>query len=88
MNKTAAKTKTNKDNKINGKKEAHDEPILEIEEEEAEEHEVAEELDPELVKVIAPKKTNKKASVDATDYVPELERGDIEEDFGSGPNDF
>lgn len=85
MKKIAANEKNNK-----SKKHAEVvEPILSLEEGEDGSEEttpVDAELDPEILKVIASKPRKAKAVVDTTDYVPELEREDV--DFGSGSRDF
>ena len=62
-------------------------PVLDPEEIAPEEAHVAAELDPDILKVfVKPKKS--KNSIDTTDYIPELERGDIEEDSGPGDRGF
>ena len=58
-----------------------------LEEVTPEESPLAAELDPEILKVfIKPKKG--KNIVDSNDYIPELERGDTDEEFGANDSGF
>ncbi len=78
MKKSTAKEKLNKKQKING--------ILAPEEAEIEPgHVVTEDLDPDIVKVLTKPTKKPKTGVDATDYIPELERGS---DPDSGTDEF
>jgi len=83
MKKIAAKDKTKKI----PSKELLINPVTGLEDAPPEEAHIAAELDPEILKVfVKPKKT--KNSIDATDYIPELERGDIDGDPGSDTGGF
>jgi hypothetical protein len=78
MKKTTAKEKPNK---VKAKEEFV-KPNVGPEEVAPEEARVTSELDPEILKVfVKPKKS--KNTIDTTDYIPELERGDVDEEFGS-----
>ncbi len=82
MKKTTAKEKANKVSS----KELLVKPAPDIEEVSPEEAPIAAELDPEILKVfIKPKKP--KNTIDATDYIPELER-DIDEEPGRDTGGF
>ena len=81
MNKTTAKGKNNKKN------EKLLVPDIDLEEEVEGEQPAASELDPEILKVLTKPKKPKNA-IYATDYVPELERGDTDEEFGSTDSGF
>ena len=62
-------------------------PALDPEETTPEEAHVAAELDPDILKVfIKPKKS--KNTIDTTDYIPELERGDTDEEQGLDARSF
>jgi hypothetical protein len=77
MKKITAKERLNK---IKRKEEIVD-PKVVLEEGTREEAHVASELGPEILKVfVKPKKP--KNTIDTTDYIPELERGDLDEEFG------
>ena len=84
MKKTTAKEKTNKsvkDSLVEGVDE------IELDEIPGEEVPVTAELDPDVLKALnKPKKS--KNGPDATDYIPELERDDSDDDFRSGTDDF
>jgi hypothetical protein len=83
MKKTTAKDKNNKVKIID----TAVEPIVELEEANAEEvHETAE-LEPDVLKALIKPKKNK-VIIDTTDYVPELERGDLDEGFGPEPGRY
>jgi len=87
MKKTTAKDKNHIAKKINGGTEPIVEPIVDLEEESPDEAHEAPELDPDILKVLVkPKKT--KNIVDTTDYVPELERGDLEDGNGPEPGGY
>jgi hypothetical protein len=83
MKKTTAKEKSNKVKK----------PVdilpadIDLEETSQDEEHEASELDPEVLQVLTKPKKNKNG-IDATDYIPELERGDIDEDPGSAPSEY
>lgn len=81
MKKTAAK---DKNSKVKGK-EVFVKPEVVLDEGTPEEAHVALELDPDILKVFV-KIKKPKNTADTTDYIPELERGDLDEDFGSGPS--
>jgi hypothetical protein len=83
MKKTTAKGKINK---VKGREAlvVKDVDLVELTPEDAP---VVAELDPEILKVfVKPKKA--KNIVDTTDYIPELERGDADEDPASGAGSF
>jgi len=78
MKKNTAKEKNNKVKS----KEAPLAGVVGLEEVTPEESPLAAELDPEILKVfVKPKKS--KNIVDSNDYIPELERGDTDEEFGT-----
>jgi len=83
MKKTTAKEKNNKVRKI----EDLAETSVDLEENSTDENHEVSELDPDVLKVLV-KPRKSKSTVDATDYIPELERGDMDEDSGSAPNEY
>jgi hypothetical protein len=83
MKKTTAKVKNNKGKKI---EEAFI-PEVAAEDPAVEEAPAALELDPDVLKVLVkPKKP--KVNLDATDYIPELERADMEDDSRPDPGGY
>jgi hypothetical protein len=81
MKKTTAKEKTNKVKS----KELLVGASVGLDEVTPEESPLVAELDPEILKVFVKPKKNK-STVDNTDYIPELERGDTDEEFGTDTN--
>lgn len=87
MKKITAKDKNNKVKKIGEVVDPIVDPIVGLEEESPDEVHEAPELDPDILKVLVkPKKT--KNIVDTTDYVPELERGDLEDGGSPEPGSY
>lgn len=70
--------------KSKGHDEELNEPIIDLseedEEEPSEEH-AEEELDPEVIEALKLKNKKPKKAAGETDYIPELERGEIDLDF-------
>ena len=83
MKKITAKEKTRKIKNA----EAIDLPEIELEEADPVAGQVAAELHPDELKVLTKPKKGK-STVDSTDYIPELERGDTDEEFGSDQSGY
>ena len=85
MNKTKPQTRQAKNKNL--KKAVADNKIKSLEGIETGEAAHEEHLDPEVLKALNKMKRNK-ANLDSSDYVPELERGDLEEEEYSPKGTF
>lgn len=75
-----------KENKITNTKKVKkdkDQVDLDLEEPEDEEEPTTPELDPEILKALNKNTKKPKSHIDATDYIPELERDELEGVFDS-----